>query len=33
MLALQPVEANPSRFDAPHGIRDVAQLRQVEATE
>ena len=30
MLALQPVEANPSRFDAPHGSRDVAQLRRVE---
>jgi len=30
MLALQPVEADPGRFDAPHGIRDVAQLRRVE---
>ena len=27
MLALQPVEANPSRFDAPLGSSDVAQLR------
>src|SRR5215472_8079507 len=30
MLALQPVEANPSRFDPPHGSSDVAQLRRVE---
>ena len=30
MLALQPVEADPSRFDAPHGSSDVAQLRRVE---
>jgi len=30
MLARQPVEADPGRFDAPHGIRDVAQLRRVE---
>jgi hypothetical protein len=30
MLALQPVEADPRRFDAPHGSSDVAQLRRVE---
>jgi hypothetical protein len=30
MLALQPVEADPSRFDAPYGRCDVAQLRCVE---
>jgi len=30
MLALQPVEADPGRFDAPHRIRDVAQLRRIE---
>ena len=30
MLALQPVEANPSRFDAPDGSSDVAQLRHIE---
>ena len=30
MLALQPVEANPSRFDPPHGSGDVAQLCHIE---
>jgi hypothetical protein len=30
MLALQPVEADPSRFDAPHRSGDVAQLRRIE---
>ncbi len=30
VLALQPIEADPSRFDAPHGSSDVAQLRRVE---
>jgi len=30
MLALQPVEVDPSRFDAPHGSSDVAQLHRVE---
>src|SRR5437764_791519 len=31
MLALQPVEADPSRFDAPHGSSDIAQLRRIKA--
>ena len=30
MLALQPVEADLGRFDAPDGSSDVAQLRRVE---
>src|SRR5204863_1275516 len=30
VLALQPVEADPSRFDAPHDSSDVAQLHRVE---
>jgi hypothetical protein len=30
MFALQPVEGDPGRFDAPHRSRDVAQLRRVE---
>src|SRR6516162_4405718 len=30
MLALQPVEADPSRFDPPHGSSDVAQLSRIE---
>jgi hypothetical protein len=30
MLALQPVEPDPSRFDALHGSSNVAQLRCVE---
>src|SRR5262245_51489635 len=30
MLALQLGEADPSRFYAPHGSSDVAQLRRVE---
>src|SRR5215467_13647853 len=30
MLALQPVEANPSCLDAPYRSSDVAQLRRVE---
>ncbi len=30
MLALQPVEADPRRLDAPHGRSDVAQLRRIE---
>ena len=30
MLALQPLKADPRRFDAPHRSGDVAQLRRVE---
>jgi len=30
MLALQSVEADPGRIDAPHGSGDVTQLRRVE---
>ena len=30
MLALQPVEANPSCSDAPYGSTDVALLRRIE---
>src|SRR5262245_46451938 len=30
MLALQPIEADPSGFDAPHRSSDVAQLPRIE---